>query len=370
VKVSRRIGTLLPYTDICGGDYLSPYSDSDISGNTTYYYYVTPYMTKYGSITTGSVSSIVSSTTPPAYPTDVSAIFYDTSAIQLKFTSPKNSYSSIAPSYVASLINGTTTVTKTGSSPILIQNLSSGTSYTCYILTYFDGSLRSTSRGINVTTNSTIVNVLLSYKSYSNTVVTYYALTDNALEQISSNNGSVSGTVTFNSSYAYFNGGYINVPYASINNLTQGTISVWINVLSATGGPFTIFAKQSNGSYSNSIFTVGPWNGSYNGKIYFNPTSASTNIYSTSTITLNQWLHVAITFTSTTLKIYMNGSLDSTWTGSSYSIPDKTSGTGCCIGYFPGDGGGHVYLGYMKYFAVWSTELSAANISSIYNLSK
>ena len=156
VTVTRRVGAALPYTDICGADYSSPYLDSDISGNTTYYYYVTPYMTKYGSTTAGSVSATVSATTPVAYPTDVSATFYDSSAIRLAFTAPKNSYTTTAPSYYARAVyqGNTITSSETTVSPILLQNLSSATTYSCYILTYLDGALGSTSRALNVTTNT------------------------------------------------------------------------------------------------------------------------------------------------------------------------------------------------------------------------
>ena len=60
VKITRRVGTVAAYTDISTINQTTPYYDTDISGNTTYYYYATPYMTKYGTITSGSVSSLVS----------------------------------------------------------------------------------------------------------------------------------------------------------------------------------------------------------------------------------------------------------------------------------------------------------------------
>ena len=155
--VYRKIGAL-SYVDV---SYVasSPYSDTDISGNTTYYYYITPR----SGVFSGSASSVVSGTTPVAYPTDVSASFYDASAIQLNFTAPRNSYTSYYY-YTATAVYGGNTYSMTSTaSPILIQNLSGATTYSCYINVVVDGYYTGTSSTLSVTTKSSTTTYTQSF---------------------------------------------------------------------------------------------------------------------------------------------------------------------------------------------------------------
>lgn len=147
--VSRRVGTL-DYSDISNVK-TSTYSDTDISGNTTYYYYVTPR----SGIFSGSASSTVSTTTAVAYPTDVSASFYDASAIRLTFTVPKNSYAYYVYYTGYAVYGGNTYSATSTTSPVLIQNLSGGTTYSCYINVVVDGYYTGVSSTLSVTTKTT-----------------------------------------------------------------------------------------------------------------------------------------------------------------------------------------------------------------------
>lgn len=208
VTVTRRVGTLLPYTDICGADYSSPYYDTDISGNTTYYYYVTPYMTKYGRTTGGSISTVVTATTPVAYPTDVSATFYDTSAIKLQFSTPKNTYSSVT--YTASAVYQGNTITTIGTSPILLQNLSSGTTYTCYIKVTLDSTYTGTSTGLSVTTSSGSVFswTLITSTGYSNTFSSGNALINHKCYSQTGQYVYILPTTSYSAQYLYRSSDY------------------------------------------------------------------------------------------------------------------------------------------------------------------
>ena len=155
VRVSRRVGARgASYTDI-SLDYVTPYNDKDISGNTAYYYYITPIRIYKGVTKIGSASSVISATTLVAPPTDVSVAFYDYSGALIKFTAPRNSYSSSYYYTVrASDSSGNYRDVSGMASPIHISNLSSLTTYSFYVRVTIDGSasLVASSSSVSATT--------------------------------------------------------------------------------------------------------------------------------------------------------------------------------------------------------------------------
>jgi hypothetical protein len=131
--------------------YNMPFNDTDLSGNTTYVYYVQPY----DAIDTAyAASNTVSITTNARVATDLSAVFYDGSSIQLSFTLPKNSYSSSYYYVLRASSSGINRDICGTTSPLWINGLTGGTTYTCYILSYLDNVLGSTSSGYSVTTSA------------------------------------------------------------------------------------------------------------------------------------------------------------------------------------------------------------------------
>ena len=340
VAVYRRVGTTASYTTLSGDDYASPYVDGDISGNTTYYYYVVPKI----SVFTGSASSVVSSTTPVAYPTDVSATFYDTSAIKLAFTSPKNSYSTTtAPAYYARAIYGGNTYTSSSAStsPILLQNLSSGTTYSCYILTYLDGAYGSTSSALSVTTSSsntrttTALNIKAWYNpssiTTSGTTVTSwanYCSSASGLSASLSPSGTVT-TTTYNSLpyvYTQTNASYI---MSSTSTTIGGMIVCFINTsINADNLPYVFWfgsntGPQGNGdfssrrtySYDGSLFNTNDVEYGSGGQVYLDGKSVydyTNSIAVSYTNALNTqhiyYSKMATTYNSTSYKISLGSS--------------------------------------------------------------
>lgn len=134
--------------------YTPPFHDVDLSGNTTYLYYIQPYDANNNLYTTSTTITVY--TTPHAA-TDLSSIFYDVSSIQISFKLPnKNSYVSSSYYQLSAVSNGVVKTSAIGtSSPLMITDLSSGTTYDCYILTYLDGVLGSTSNVYTLKTTST-----------------------------------------------------------------------------------------------------------------------------------------------------------------------------------------------------------------------
>jgi len=184
VKIYRKITA--PYTtsyiDVSTGTNFTtvPYYDKDLSGNTTYSYIVRPYdLTN----TPYTDSTQLTVTTNPQAAKDLSAIYYDTSGIMINFTAPKNSYSSSYYYQLNAIYGGNVITASGGSSPLLVKGLSGSTNYSCYILSYLDGILGSTSNFLNVTTDTALRNkFILSNVDYadSGSEYNYYVFKQNA----------------------------------------------------------------------------------------------------------------------------------------------------------------------------------------------
>jgi hypothetical protein len=155
VRIYRQITS--PYTgsveDICAGTYISssPYYDNDISGNATYTYTVYPYDSTFNA--TNAAVTTFSVSTSAAAARDLSYTFLDSSSVKISFTLPKNAYSSSYYYQLNAVYSGTTTSVTGTTSPLWVKNLSNATTYTCYILTYLDGTLSSTSNAYNIKTS-------------------------------------------------------------------------------------------------------------------------------------------------------------------------------------------------------------------------
>jgi len=148
-----------------GTDYITPYIDVDISGNTYYSYYVVPYLVDRGAIITGEPSATVSTTTPISPISDLSMVFYDSSSITVTFTPGRNSYTSYIY-YIATTDDVTVNPVTSTSSPIQITELSGNTIYNITITTVIDSSLN------NIT--STTVSAKTNIQSPNNASVLYY----------------------------------------------------------------------------------------------------------------------------------------------------------------------------------------------------
>ena len=173
-------------------------------------------------------------------------------------------------------------------------------------------------------------------------------------------------TVNANATNLNFDGVNDNVaiPASAINNLNQGTIEVWVYPTASVLDNQTICAKQSNFENTYAFLSIGGASAA-NGRAYYQSTN-SAFIQSNSTIIPNQWTHIAVAFTSTQAKIYINGVLDNTVTGS-FSLPNDTSVTATTIGAILGDGNGQYFTGSIDEFRVWNVALTDADITATMN---
>ena len=156
----------------------------------------------------------------------------------------------------------------------------------------------------------------------------------------------------------------VAIPASAINNLNQGTIEVWVYPTASVLDNQTICAKQSNFENTYAFLSIGGASAA-NGRAYYQSTNSSF-IQSNATIIPNQWTHIAVAFTSTQAKIYINGVLDNTVTGS-FSLPNDTSVTATTIGAILGDGNGQYFTGSIDEFRVWNVALTDADITATMN---
>ncbi len=215
-----------------------------------------------------------------------------------------------------------------------------------------------------------------SWTPHYSELVTYYKLNEcmsapTIQDSVGENHGSLIGNVRLCNSMVSFEGGRCDVPFSFINYMFEGTIAVWIYIPEAPTHVMTICAKQHNGQYSNAILNIGNWKRKLqDGRIYWSAHNAFgvDTAVSQSVLEPKQWYHIAITFTASTCTIYVNGKVDSITEGRNFVIPHNLSGTGACLGTWPGDGGGNPFRGYMQDFAVWNVELSKDDIATIYEM--
>lgn len=159
VKIYRK-ALNSPYVDVSAGTKITsmPYYDLDLCGNTTYVYYIQPYDAN-GNAYNPSTPILVNTNIQAAK--DLSYTNLDYTSIGIAFTYPKNSYAN-SVYYTLRAINATTgtykDVSGTGS-PLLVNDLSNGQQYNCYIITTLDNNsaLTSISPVLSVTTKTNFV---------------------------------------------------------------------------------------------------------------------------------------------------------------------------------------------------------------------
>ena len=159
---------------------------------------------------------------------------------------------------------------------------------------------------------------------------------------------------------------HITIPPQAINNLPKGTIECWVNFNSLT--PQTICAKQNNNINTYSVLGIGLGDHittAAPGKVFYKSKNGNA-IVSNTTLTTEQWYHIAVTFTPNEAKIYINGVLDNTKTGD-FSLPNDTTVTATSIGAWLGDGNGKYLNGKLDEFRVWNTNLSELDIVNTMN---
>jgi len=209
-------------------------------------------------------------------------------------------------------------------------------------------------------------------------LVSYYSLSGNALDSTSTNDGT-NNSVTIDSSNGKigdgggFNGSssYINVANNILGNTrTNFTISMWVRPTSATVDmTFVSDRNTSNYFYKYKVGRVRSTAGSGPNKVQFVMFNGSdVNLFSTSNLSIDTYTFLVVTHeisgSSSNLKIYMNGSLDS-----SSTVSNVWSGVTrpTAIGRWTGPSSDSYTAGSIDEVGFWDRALSADEVSELYN---
>ena len=202
----------------------------------------------------------------------------------------------------------------------------------------------------------------------------YYAVSNGGNASVCSGTNSMTSSVfqvTVNGPATHLNfdgtNDHVTIPATAINDLSQGTIEAWVYLNSLNQQ--TICAKQSDFENSYAILAVGGGQSDQGaplpGEVNYQSINGSI-IKSTTFLQTGQWYHLAITFTNTQAKLYINGTLNNT-VNADFSIPNDVTVTATTIGAWLGSGGGQYFNGNIDEFRVWNVALSATDIANTMN---
>ena len=193
------------------------------------------------------------------------------------------------------------------------------------------------------------------------------------------NNSSLVGspTYTFNDSASFItfdaNTKSGTLSTSILNNYSSGTIECSVFITNLTSS--FILARQRNGFNSYSVFSIGSYadgGGALvtgtSGIVYYHNKNAQTVLSSSTALLANTWYRLSITFTTSSVILYINGVQNATVAGD-YSVPNDAS-TDPRIGAWIKDGANYPMNGRLAQFQVYNRALSAAEILQNYNATK
>ena len=199
-------------------------------------------------------------------------------------------------------------------------------------------------------------------------LVSYYKMEGNSNDSVGSNNGTDT-SITYSAGNgkigqgAGFNGSssYIIAPFL---NLSQGSVSFWVNFTSLSTSPDIIVSNQNtDGSDTYTQLNVGS-NGSMN---WYSAVNELDHVTSAGVITTGVWYNIIFTYDGTTIKCYVND-VEKSLTNSTSGIYWLTTGNQTVIGALKR--GSQLYSatnGKIDEGGIWSRALSAAEITELYN---
>jgi titin len=235
---------------------------TNLSGNTSYTYTVGVYLDGALRTTTAGAAAVTTAAQPA---TNLSTTFYDSSAITIAFSLPRNSYTSTYYYQLNTVLYGVTQSASGQTTPITIYGLSGNALYTCYVLTYLDGSLKATSYSTSVTTNAqSPTNITNSFTDSSSIQFTFTLPRNNYTStyyyQLNATTSGVTTSVSGQTSPLFVKGLTDGTTYTcNILTYLDGT-------LKTTSNTYYITTTSSSNSFSGLVTAVV----TYSAKTMFN----------------------------------------------------------------------------------------------------
>ena len=152
----------------------------------------------------------------------------------------------------------------------------------------------------------------------------------------------------FGGSSAYFSGGrldFSDISVANLSNESAYTIEGWFYQTVSSSKTVNFYNKDTQAGVSIASWQLGL---KTDKTIEFAIRSGAT-LLSTNSTSLNTWNHFAVTRSSGTIRLFLNGNLESSTT-SGINITDRNN---CFnIGQVPGFDSGHDFYGYLEEFRI------------------
>jgi hypothetical protein len=185
-------------------------------------------------------------------------------------------------------------------------------------------------------------------------------------------------------------GQWLSGPTSVLQTYTSGTIDCWLKTQAKTRAvdfrdssvttAHCITARQRDGNYSYGVFSIGAYCDSAGqpqpgvaGRLYWHGQNSVVQALSTATLTDNTVYHIAVTWSGSNCKFYINGTLDSTTSGN-YSIPADSGGAptyGPTIGVWPASNFNiHQFSGVIYAVKMYNAQLSDTQVLQNYNALK
>lgn len=186
----------------------------------------------------------------------------------------------------------------------------------------------------------------------------------------SSNTGTTGATGIINEAFT-MTSGVLTIPDDASLDITNGlTIQAWVYPTSDPTGRFYFFDKWFDGSKRSYYFGIDYRTGD---RWFYGIAAADGNSgaieespASTNSLTLNDWNHIVMTWNATSdgkVKVYLNGVLDTTSTGSFTGNPFDNAKSPQINSF----ANSPAMIGRYDEVSIWSRALSSTEISELYN---
>lgn len=258
-----------------------------------------------------------------------------------------------------------------------VQLINAGT-YSVFITNVF-GSAQSSNAVLTVTTNTGTTGGDTNCAPVSNGLVDWWQAESNALDSVGTNNGTVSGGVTYSvgevgRSFVFDGTGAVAFgPNAGRFGTGDFSVEFWMNTTAPVAEDYqmALIEKRPDCSYYQSLWGLRIGGPGTAGHIRFEVSSDNVDngemVIGSKTVNNGQWHHIVATRTGGTMSLYVDGALDTRTTVAGVANIDNTTDLMAGAAVCDGIDGTVPYTGKLDEISLYNRVLSDAEILAIYS---
>ena len=203
--------------------------------------------------------------------------------------------------------------------------------------------------------------------NYQATNLAYYKFDNNALDETSNNYDGTESNITYEfgryGTAAVFNGSSSEIQFTTDSNFVNDfTISAWINMNQLPASSYLYQVVAWGDEATGERRSLGIWNGgSGDPKVYFSGFGSAANFGGSTSVSANQWYHVCVTRSGSTVKVYLDGDLDGTGTVTLNSYTGTTGRIGNSAS------ANEHFNGRIDQVRIYNSALDATAVENLYN---